>query len=101
MSKINYVIFGFLVFLIMYKVFAFLIFLVLNAKLKEGNFDTFTRVLGENYQQRLLLNGLKRYKWSYAWIIVKADFDEKGMLICSTKRAMLFPKLKSQILFTF
>ncbi len=88
-----------LMFLFVYKLFTFLIFLILKARLRNGNFDSFTRILGSKYQYRLTFNGLRRYKWSKLWFAVKANFDEKGNLICHKVEPQIIFKLKSELSF--
>lgn len=86
-------------FLFVYKLFTFLTFLILKARLKNGNFDSFTKILGTKYKYRLMFNGLKRYKWSKLWITVKANFDENGNLICHKIQPEFIFKLKSELSF--
>jgi hypothetical protein len=100
MSTIAYIISGVLVFIALYKAFTFLLSLTLKAKLKRGDLNTFRKVLGENYQRRILINGLTRYKWSSLWMTIKADFDENGKLIYSKIMPIYLLSLKSQLFFT-
>lgn len=85
--------------LLIYKLASLLYFFFLKAKLRNGNLNTFTRIIGENYQHRPQFNGLIRYKWSKGWVNVKANFDEDGRLIFTKIQTRIFRSLKSELLF--
>lgn len=95
-----YIIGGFLAAIVLYKLLTLFIFLILRSRLEHGNFDSFTKILGEKYQHRRMMNGLKRCKWSKAWINVKASFDENGNLVYKKIHPDIISKFKSEISFT-
>lgn len=85
--------------LVLYKLFTLLLFLILKSRLKQGNLDSFVRVLGQKYQYRRMINGLKRCKWSKLWVNVKASFDENGNLIYKKIHPYIFLRFKSELSF--
>ncbi len=100
MNRIVFIISGLLLFWCSYKLITFLIFQRLKSKLKGADIRVFIRFFGKKYQYRMLNNGLLRCKWSNGWLIVKANFDEEGKLICNEIISFKFFRLKSEILFT-
>ena len=99
MDYLPYIIGIFFAIFVVYKIVSLLYFILLKARLRNGDFKTFVKILGENHQHRLLLNGLIRYKWSQGWINVKANFDENGKLIRDKTLPIIIFKLKSELLF--
>lgn len=100
MNKWIYIISAlFVCFLILYKIFTIVYFIRLKTQLKDGDINTFTEVLGDNYKYRRLLSGLVRYKWSNGWMIIKANFDENGQLICTKIMPQIIFRLRSELLF--
>lgn len=85
--------------IVLYKLLTLLIFLILKSRLEHGNLESFINVLGGKYQYRHMMNGLKRCKWSKAWINVKASFDDKGHLICKKVYPGLLSKFKTEVSF--
>lgn len=61
--------------------------------------ETFKKVLGKNYQYKVLLNGLIRCKWYVSRIVIKADFDENGNLMCDEITMYHFSARKSEMLY--
>lgn len=83
-----------------YKLFSYIYYLRLRQKLKGGSISDFKEVLGSKYFLRPMYSGLIRYKWKKAFVVVKANFDDKGNLRHNGKVPFRFFKLRSEVLFT-
>ena len=82
MIKIAFFFLGFIMLYFFYKVFTLLYYyFYLRIKLRNASLDTFIKVLGDSYQQRIIYEGVYRYKWYKGWIVVRATFDQKGNLV--------------------
>ena len=99
MENILYIIAAIFSLLLIYKVVSFLYVLKLKNLLKNGDFNRFVHVLGENHQYRPRFNGLVRYKWSKGLVVIKANFDEAGQLVCHKIQPRIILSLKTQLLF--
>ena len=100
MHKIFFLVLSLLLVGVIYKGLSFLYFQRLKHKLKDGDIDTFKKLLGQNYQYRDLYNGLTRCKWFKGWLVIKANFNEEGKLICSRIIPYNFLRLRSEMLFS-
>ncbi len=99
MNNLIFVICGFIIIWGLYKVFTFIHFRRLKNILNGTDIDAFKKMLGNKYQYKTLSNGLLRCKWSNWLIIVKANFNEEGKLICRRIKPYNIFRLKSEILF--
>lgn len=91
---------GLIIIWCIYKLFTFLLFQRLKNKLRDSDIDVFKKMLGEKYKYRTLTNGLLRCKWSNPILIVKANFDEEGKLICTKIQPYNIFRLKFELSFT-
>lgn len=72
----------------------------LNTKLKNGNLQTFKKILGGNCQYKTIHADAVKYKWIKGWFVVRAVFDERGNLLENDKPQYDVTKLITAFYFT-
>lgn len=70
-----------LVFMSVHSIVTILICLHLKIQLKQGDLNTFKRILGIRYHRMRQNSGYTKYKWQVAFITVRAGFDENDRLL--------------------